>query len=780
MTDLAPGDVIAGYRLEEVIGAGGMSVVFRATQVSLGRSVAFKVLRKDLGTDPEFAERFRTEARALAELSHPNIVAVYDQGEHDGSYYLVMEYIDGVSLRDVMEDHRLSPADALKIVPDLCGALEYAHSKNIIHRDIKPENILVDRAGVPRIADFGLVRIVGDTEPATRLTKTQAILGTLDYMAPEQREGVRDIDHRADIYSLGVVLYEMLTGELPIARFPRPSERVDVGSGIDEIVLKVLEKDRDRRYQRASFVAQDLTRAQHGPLTPHPDHDAAPSTVAGRLISMGTSFSFFFFTVVYVVIMIASGHDEDSICLATGIAIPFYLGQLVLNGLLPRPVVRPKNFFVRHPVLAFGSLAVVTAIAAENGLEEEPALLLLGLLISCGILIWAWRRKIFRGSSNEPAFVPWAGPPQGYEDLRSGRLPRATREAVHRYAGRARRWVEENGQGHRQRRAQRHADRRGPEAPVRAIPVNDSGGSLSPAPTDTGIGDDGALGGASEAAGTPPKREKPLSVSTLFAFIVMLPTILLTIAMIILVFGFDGVLAPLQLPMSYREAHHMFEGLWSAPINSLEKIVTLVSLVPLALLVPPFVLLFIAVPGIIGKRRRGVGLFAATAILFVLEFVGLAGVSTRIGHEGHSYASTASRHLPSGHTQRQDDLLKSLQHAAGSDSIGYRAALLHRANLLAESTEAPLAARTPLIEIATDVSTTTNLRIAALLLLERLFGDRLFMDPMADPNAPPNWTHTFLRNVEHRSTPYALRQAFEHTVQTCAPPNGTAEAEANY
>ncbi|MEM7260636.1 MAG: protein kinase, partial [Planctomycetota bacterium] len=430
LTDIRPGDLIHGYQIEEIIGSGGMSVVFRATQASLGRNVAFKVLRKDLGEDEEFAERFRTEARALAELNHPNIVAVYEQGEHEGSYYLVMEFVDGVSLRDVMEERRLTPEEAFQIIPSLCSALEYAHTKNIIHRDIKPENILVDRAGTPRIADFGLVRIVGDAAPATRLTKTQTVLGTLDYMAPEQREGCRDIDHRADIYSLGVVLYEMLTGELPIARFPRPSERARLEHGVDDIVLKVLEKDRERRYQRASMVARDLTRVQTGVRRTHPDHDSAPDTIAGRLVAMGTSFSFFFFTVVYIAVMAINSNDR-TICLVTGMAVPFYLGSLVLNGILPRPVVRPKNFLVKHPVIAGGLLTFFSVLLLEERvIDREPGLFFAGLFVSYAVLVWCWRKKIFRSSASEPAFVPWAGPPRGYEDLRAGKLPESARNFV--------------------------------------------------------------------------------------------------------------------------------------------------------------------------------------------------------------------------------------------------------------------------------------------------------------------------------------------------------------
>ncbi|MFQ5655097.1 MAG: serine/threonine-protein kinase, partial [Planctomycetota bacterium] len=404
LTDLKVGDEVNGYLLEEVVGWGGMSIVIRANQLSLNRNVALKVLRKDLGEDPEFSRRFLKEARALADLSHPNIVQVHDQGVHNGNHYLVMEFIDGVSLRDVMNDHKLVPEEALKIVPALCSALEYAHGRGIIHRDIKPENILLDRAGTPKVADFGLVRMLGESDhEVSRITQTRTIMGTIDYMAPEQRRGSRDIDHRADIYSLGVVLYEMLTGDLPIARFPLPSEKVQVDIRLDEVVLKTLQKDRDRRYQRASLVATDLRRiGEEAPQETPGGRD--PSTIGGRLVQMGSSFPFFFFTLVYILVCSVSGED-GAILFFTGLAIPFYLGQLVLHGIMPRPVFPRTSYIYRHPLVSFGLLAVALGILTGNGvLEDELGGMLVGLCISSGLGMALWRHRIFR-TSGEPAWL---------------------------------------------------------------------------------------------------------------------------------------------------------------------------------------------------------------------------------------------------------------------------------------------------------------------------------------------------------------------------------------
>lgn len=232
----------------EMIGQGGMGVVFRARQPRLDRVVALKILPPQLAVQPGFAERFTREARALARLNHPHIVTVYDFGESGGFYYLLMEYVDGVNLRQAMQAG-VKPEQAMLLVPRICEALQFAHDHGVLHRDIKPENILLDIKGTPKLADFGIAKLAGDI--SSGLTMSGAQLGTASYMAPEQIEKPATVDHRADIYSLGVVFYEMLTGELPLGRFAAPSEKSAVSEGVDAVVLRALEKERDRRQQSA-------------------------------------------------------------------------------------------------------------------------------------------------------------------------------------------------------------------------------------------------------------------------------------------------------------------------------------------------------------------------------------------------------------------------------------------------------------------------------------------------------------------------------------------------
>jgi tRNA A-37 threonylcarbamoyl transferase component Bud32 len=234
----------------ELVGQGGMGAVFKARQRDLDRLVALKVFLYR-PNDPEFAERFKREARALGRLSHPNIVTVHNFGIREAVHFLVMEFVDGLNLRQITTAEKLEPLHAMQLVPQLCDALQYAHNESVIHRDIKPENILLDSRGNIKIADFGLAKIAGSTADAG-LTQTQQVMGTWNYMAPEQKERPTEVDHRADIYSLGVVIYEMLTGELPLGRFQAPSKKANIDARLDEIVMRALEKEPGRRYQQAS------------------------------------------------------------------------------------------------------------------------------------------------------------------------------------------------------------------------------------------------------------------------------------------------------------------------------------------------------------------------------------------------------------------------------------------------------------------------------------------------------------------------------------------------
>jgi predicted Ser/Thr protein kinase len=238
----------------EFVGKGGMGAVYKARQPALDRLVALKILPPATAGDPGFAERFNREARALARLNHPNIVAVHDFGQAGTLHYLVMEFVDGGNLRQIERAGRLAPEQALAIVPQICEALQFAHNEGIVHRDIKPENILLDKKGRVKITDFGIAKMLGLTAEQAPLTGARDVVGTPHYMAPEQIEKPRTVDHRADIYSLGVVFYEMLTGELPLGKFAPPSRKVQVDVRLDEVVLHALEKEPERRYQQASQV----------------------------------------------------------------------------------------------------------------------------------------------------------------------------------------------------------------------------------------------------------------------------------------------------------------------------------------------------------------------------------------------------------------------------------------------------------------------------------------------------------------------------------------------
>lgn len=264
------------------LGCGGMGVVYKARQPHLNRFAALKILAPGKEQDPAFAERFTREAQTLARLNHPHIVILYDFGKVDGSFYLLMEYVDGVSLRQLLQSKRLSPEEALAIVPKICEALQYAHDHGVVHRDIKPENVLLNQEGRVKIADFGIAKMVGGEAGQPAITRDEQVIGTPHYMAPEQVEKPRRVDHRADIYSLGVVFYEMLTGELPLGKFAPPSRLVQVDVRLDEVVLHALEKNPERRYQQAGQVKTDVETITSTPVQGAAGASAAASKLGFR------------------------------------------------------------------------------------------------------------------------------------------------------------------------------------------------------------------------------------------------------------------------------------------------------------------------------------------------------------------------------------------------------------------------------------------------------------------------------------------------------------------
>jgi serine/threonine protein kinase len=263
------------YSIEALIGCGGMGAVYKGVQAALDRPIAIKLLPAELTADAEFVARFQREARTLAKLQHPGIVTVYDFGQTaEGHLYFVMEFVDGTDLHRVIHSAGVSPAQGLEIIAQVCEALQYAHGRGVMHRDIKPANVLLTQDGRAKLADFGLARPV--TEETAALTRSNIVMGTPDYIAPEQMYGTAD--HRADLYALGVMLYEMLTGQTPRGAWAPPSQRVAVDVRLDHVVIRALQQDPALRYQQASEMKIDVDTVRFTPLPQQAEKPQAPKT----------------------------------------------------------------------------------------------------------------------------------------------------------------------------------------------------------------------------------------------------------------------------------------------------------------------------------------------------------------------------------------------------------------------------------------------------------------------------------------------------------------------
>jgi beta-lactam-binding protein with PASTA domain/predicted Ser/Thr protein kinase len=295
------------YEIGDLLGRGGMAEVHLGVDSRLGRSVAVKMLRPDLARDPSFQTRFRREAHSAASLNHPSVVAVYDTGEdqHRGNPvpYIVMEYVEGSTLRDLLASgSKLVPERALEIVDGVLEALAYSHQHGIVHRDIKPANVMLTRSGDVKVMDFGIARAMDDM--GATMTQTSAVIGTAQYLSPEQARG-QQVDARSDLYSTGCLLYELLTGRPPfvgdspvsvayqhVREDPVPPSHIDpdLPPGLDAIVLKALAKDREARYQSADEMRHDIASALAGrpvaAVAPPPQHT---QQFAGTTVLPGTS-----------------------------------------------------------------------------------------------------------------------------------------------------------------------------------------------------------------------------------------------------------------------------------------------------------------------------------------------------------------------------------------------------------------------------------------------------------------------------------------------------------
>lgn len=288
------------YLLLEKIGGGGMAVVYKAKCTLLNRFVAIKILRSDFTNDEEFVKRFKIEAQAVASLSHPNVVSIYDVGHQDDIHYIVMEYVDGMTLKDYINKHgALNWQDAIKITIQICSAIEHAHKNSIVHRDIKPHNILLTKEGIAKVTDFGIARAV----TSSTITMVGSTIGSVHYFSPEQARG-GFIDEKSDLYSLGIALYEMVTGKVPfdgdtpvsvalkhIQEAPVEPHKIipSIPYGVNEIIMKAIQKEQNMRYQSATAMKNDLNKVLVQPQGGFVGNDNLSSQATIRMPAVNSS-----------------------------------------------------------------------------------------------------------------------------------------------------------------------------------------------------------------------------------------------------------------------------------------------------------------------------------------------------------------------------------------------------------------------------------------------------------------------------------------------------------
>jgi predicted Ser/Thr protein kinase len=320
------GKTLGNYQIVEELGRGGMAVVYRAYQPSLNRDVAIKVLPPQLSFDQEFVERFQREAKAAAKLRHPNIVVIHDVGHEDGTYYIVMEYLEGRTLKQLIQgEGRLPPERAAHIVEQVAAALDYAHQHGFIHRDVKPSNIFVGPDDHVTLTDFGIAKAASEAE---QLTRTGMLVGTPEYMSPEQAAGSR-VDYRTDLYALGVVLYQMLAGRVPyrgttphatlhavIYEPPPPPRQINpsLPPALETVILRAVAKQPEQRFQRGADLASTLRaaltgRAQPVVVPPGPETRIAPAHRRSLMPWIVTGLAVVLIAMVAVLAILLLGGD---------------------------------------------------------------------------------------------------------------------------------------------------------------------------------------------------------------------------------------------------------------------------------------------------------------------------------------------------------------------------------------------------------------------------------------------------------------------------------------
>lgn len=368
------------YRVQEAIASGGMAEVFVARDELLGRKVALKLLQPELARDRSFRERFRREAQAAASLNDPGIVSVYDWGADEGDYYLIMEYVEGSTLRDVIKDEgHMEQTRAAEIAADICAALNVAHQKGIVHRDVKPANIAITPGGQTKVMDFGISR--AETDDGHTVTQAGMVMGTAKYFSPEQAQGM-PVDARSDLYSVGVILYEMLTGRPPfegdtpaaiaykhVSEAPVPASQLvsEVSGDADAIVMKALAKNPDNRYESALDMRSDLKRLMRGDrveATPILASDPTVALVAGdrtavleaapgagatrgRRALAYTLIALLFLSVIVLAVTLLFallGPGGRKVVVPSVVGLPLVEAQRLLSARGLKPVVEPQSF----------------------------------------------------------------------------------------------------------------------------------------------------------------------------------------------------------------------------------------------------------------------------------------------------------------------------------------------------------------------------------------------------------------------------------------------------